>query len=135
MAVGCTPKQNIFICQKMEINLISAICVTSFGMATAKITCFIHNAFCFTASQQFSFLPAKIHISVSAEQLQWLSTGQGCCSVVNIVFCCPACPKHHSAQAQIFHGFQRSRNHSPPPNPSTSTHRAEETTFWVSSFL
>lgn len=34
----------------MEVNLILVTCVKSFEMAIVKITCFIHNAFCFTAS-------------------------------------------------------------------------------------
>lgn len=129
--------KHIFICYKMEVNLISAICVKSFGMAIVKITCFIHNAFCFTASLPVS----NFHFSLVKSTFQSVcsvAVNQGRDAVLLLILCYIVLLIPNTilprSQVHTFHEFQRSRNQSPSSNPSSSTQRSEETTVIYFSF-
>lgn len=133
---GCWMHSNIkhiFICLKMEVNLISVICVKSFGMAIVKITCFIHIAFCFTALlpvNNFHFSQVKS----TFQSVYWtvpVAVNQGRDAIILVILCYIVLLIPNTillrAQAYTFQEFQRSRNQSPSSNPLSSTHRNEET--------
>lgn len=128
--------KHIFICLKMEVNLISVICVQSFGMAIVKITCSIHNAFCFAASlpvNNFHCSLVKstfqsVYGTTPVNQAGMLLTAE-CCIVLLIPN--TILPR---VQAHTTHGFQRSRNQAPSCNPFSPTHRDEVPTVTYFSF-
>lgn len=109
-------------------------------MAIVKITCFIHNAFCFTASlpvNNFHFSQVKS----TFQSVHWtaaVTVNQGRDAVILIILCSIVLFIPNTillrAQAYTFHEFQRSRNQSLSSNPFNFTHTDEETTVIYFSF-